>query len=235
MTTTRAKLTLSMIVRNEADRYLRRALSAHRPFIDAAVIIDDGSTDDTVAICRELLADIPLTLVENEHSLFSNEVVLRKQQWEATVQTQPDWILNLDADEVLEPQAEGIMADLLHQTDVDAYYFRLYDMWSDTHYRDDSYWLAHNVYRPFLVRYQPEWTYSWKDMAQHCGRFPLEVHNLAYACHPLRIKHYGWADLNSRKHKYERYRRLDPEGRYGWPAQYESILDPDPHLVAWQD
>ncbi|WJQ81494.1 hypothetical protein [Brevibacillus brevis] len=38
---TRAKLTLSMIVKNEGNRYLRRALEVHKDFIDAAVIIDD--------------------------------------------------------------------------------------------------------------------------------------------------------------------------------------------------
>jgi len=48
------KLTLSMVVHNEADRYLRRALEAHRAYIDEAVIIDDGSTDESVELCREV-------------------------------------------------------------------------------------------------------------------------------------------------------------------------------------
>ena len=43
------KLTLSMIVKNEENRYLERALKEHKKYIDSAVIIDDGSTDRT---CR---------------------------------------------------------------------------------------------------------------------------------------------------------------------------------------
>ena len=39
------KLTLSMVVKNEGDRYHKSALEAHKDFIDAAVIIDDGSID----------------------------------------------------------------------------------------------------------------------------------------------------------------------------------------------
>lgn len=69
-----------MIVRNEERRYLKEALETHRPWIDQAVIIDDGSTDGTAALCRELLDGIPLVLVENPVSRFSDEVRLRKQR-----------------------------------------------------------------------------------------------------------------------------------------------------------
>jgi len=33
--------------------------------------------------------------------------------------------------------------------------------------------------------------------------------------------------------KYYRYKKLDPDGRYGIKGQYLSILDPKPHLVPW--
>lgn len=45
-----------MIVRNEA-RIIDRCLAAAAPIIDAAVICDTGSTDDTPRLCREFLAD----------------------------------------------------------------------------------------------------------------------------------------------------------------------------------
>ena len=233
MNATDPRVTLSMVVRNEADRYLQRVLHAHRPFIQAAVIIDDGSTDNSVSICREALAGIPLKLIENDTSLFSNEVILRKQQWEETVQTQPEWILNLDADELLEPAAEQLIPELVKQPTIDVFYFRLYDMWNETHYREDQHWHAHNTYRPFLVRYKPNLPYVWRETAQHCGRFPQTIGQFPYQCHPLRIQHYGWASSDDRKRKYERYRLLDPNGEYGSQAQYDSIMDPDPYLVAW--
>lgn len=232
--TTRPHVTLSMIVRNEEHRYLRQALETHRPWIDRAVIIDDGSTDSTVALCREMLEGIPLTLIVNPDSLFADEVSLRKQQWETTVATGPEWILNLDADEILTTDFGIVRNQLLGGTE-DAIYFRLFDMWSETHYRDDQYWQAHAYYRPFLVRYRQEWSYEWKETPQHCGRFPLTIQHFAYGCHSPRVKHYGWARAEDRIRKYERYHALDPDARYGWKEQYESIVDTEPRLLQWSE
>jgi glycosyltransferase involved in cell wall biosynthesis len=229
------KLTLSMIVKNEANRYLRSVLTKHRAYIDEAVIIDDGSSDDTVAVCREVLDGIPLHLVQNKASQFSNEVILRKQQWKETVHTEPEWILNLDADEMFEDKFESQVRDILTQNKYDAMYFRLYDMWDETHYREDAYWQAHKFYRPFMIRYQPNLEYIWKETSQHCGRFPTNIYHFSYFCHPARIKHFGWASAKDREIKYERYMDLDPEGRFGWLEQYDSILDENPHLIHWRE
>ncbi len=62
----RPKLTLSMVVKNEADRYLKQVLKEHLQYIDNAVIIDDGSTDSTVQVCFDMLKDIPLHIIKNE-------------------------------------------------------------------------------------------------------------------------------------------------------------------------
>ncbi len=44
------KITLSMIVKNEEKRYLNQVLNSLKGHIDEAVIIDDGSTDNTIQI-----------------------------------------------------------------------------------------------------------------------------------------------------------------------------------------
>lgn len=234
MSPEKGRLTLSMIVKNEGQRYLRRALETHRQWIDAAVIIDDGSTDDTPDICERALDGIPLRLVRNPQSRFANEVELRKQQWEETVGTGPEWIMNLDGDEVFERGFAGQVGDIVGSA-YDAVYFRLYDMWSETHYREDLYWKAHGIYRPFLVRYKPGLAYVWRETPQHCGRFPLTINTFSYWCHPARVKHYGWARPEDRQAKVERYLALDPDARYGWKEQYDSILDEHPHLVPWEE
>lgn len=230
---TTPRLTLSMIVKNEGDRYLREVLESAKEYITDAVIIDDASTDNTIAVCEEVLKGIPLKLIRNTESKFSNEVTLRMQQWEETAKTNPDWILCIDADEIFENKFKTAVKELIAARGVDGYCFRLYDFWDRTHYREDKYWNAQHTYRPFLVRYKPGITYTWKDASQHCGRFPLNVHQFAFKASPLRLKHYGWAKPEDRLAKYNRYMKLDPGAKFGWQEQYDSILDPHPHLVAW--
>jgi len=64
-----ARICLNMIVKNEAANILR-CLHSVRPLVDCAVIVDTGSTDDTVALIKEYCrrADLPLAL---DHDKFT--------------------------------------------------------------------------------------------------------------------------------------------------------------------
>lgn len=229
----RPKLTLTMVVKNESGRFLRQVLEEHRKYIDEAVIIDDGSTDNSAAICLEVLEGIPVHLVHNTISKFSNEIELRKQQWEEVLKTKPEWILSLDADEIFEASFAANIEPLLYADEVDLFCFRLYDLWNATHYREDIYWRSHLNYRPFLLRYKEDFNYVWNESPQHCGRFPENVFELPHQLSNLRLKHLGWSKAEFRLEKYLRYMLLDPDGQYGWKEQYLSILDEHPHLIPW--
>jgi len=209
------KITLSMIVKNEEGRYLNQVLNSLKGHIDEAVIIDDGSTDNTIKICQKILQGIPLHIIQNEQSMFANEVELRKKQWSETIKTNPDWILNLDADEILEEGFWDNVGNLINRCDIDFYCFRLYDMWNETHYREDEYWNAHSIYRPFLMRYQPNFNYIWNETPQHCGRFPINTFSFLKAKSEFRVKHFGWATEEDRSEKYKRYQLLDPDAIFG--------------------
>ncbi len=228
------KVTLSMIVKDEEKRYLNQVLNSLKEHIDEVVIIDDGSSDNTVNMCREILKGIPLHIIQNDKSMFSSEVNLRKKQWHETIKTNPDWILNLDADEMLEEGFWSNAQNLINNQDYDFYCFRLYDMWNETHYREDEYWNAHSIYRPFLMRYQPGFNYIWNETPQHCGRFPINMFSLPKATSEFRVKHFGWATQEDREEKYKRYQLLDPDAIYGIRGQYDSILDTNPYLIKWE-
>lgn len=228
------KITLSMIVRNEENRYLKQFLSGLKNCIDEAVIIDDASSDNTASICREELQGVKLHLITNEQSMFSNESKLRQLQWEETIKTNPEWILNLDADEIIEPEFFKELDSLMENKEVNAYGLRLYDMWNDTQYREDEFWNAHKRYHTVLIRYQPDITYKWNKKAQHCGRFPVYEGSELSTETPYRIQHFGWARKEDRLEKKRRYERLDPDAVYGIKEQYESILDPNPNLKEWE-
>jgi hypothetical protein len=227
------KLTLSMLVRNESGRFLEKALLRHADYIDSAVILDDASSDDTPSICCRCLKNIPFRLIHNAQPGFSNEVHLRKQQWEETLKTDPDWILCLDADEMFEDAFANDFRYLINQDQFDLFCFRLYDFWDGTRYREDRYWSAHRFYRPFLVRPRMDFKYIWEETPQHCGRLPKNVFELPNALSSLRLKHFGWSTPELRKEKYDRYMTLDPGARYGVKEQYESILDENPILIDW--
>ncbi len=227
-------ITLSMIVRNESGRWLEQALLRHRDMIDAAVVVDDASDDDTAGIVQRALDGIPLELVRNHRSGFHNEVDLRRLQWEATVATGPDWILNLDADELLEEGVGPRLRTLAAQTSHRRIGFALYDMWDDEHYRDDALWNAHRRTWPMMYRYTPFFDYAWRETGQHCGRFPRTIEFFDPLPSVLRIQHMGWSRQADRRAKYERYMALDPEGRFGSLAQYASINDTDPRLTRFR-
>nr|WP_066633818.1 glycosyltransferase family 2 protein [Desulfolucanica intricata] len=228
-----SSITLAMLVRNEADRYLEQVLKHAAQYIDRAVILDDASDDSTVEVCKQSLKGIPLNLVSNKEPCFNNEIVLRKQLWSLAVAARPDWILILDADEIFEEKAAEVLPSLAEDPDVYHYSFRLFDMWDEKHYREDAYWNAHKWYRPFMVKYVPWFNYLWKETPQHCGRFPKNINELKGKTSELRIKHLGWMNPKDRLKKYYRYKELDPNSIYGIAAQYRSILDPRPNMVPW--
>lgn len=234
-TSNRNHLTLSMIVKNEEHRYLKMVLENSLRYIDYAVIIDDGSTDGTVNLCKEVLKDIPHKIIKNNSSSFKNEYLLRKQQWRETVKTNPDWVLFLDADEILESSFEYKVKELMKDVNIDVYQFKLYDMWNEEEYRSDKYWNAHTRYAPFMVRYQPKFKYKFTKKKQHCGRFPKNIGNLNVKNVDVRLKHYGWSRAEDRVNKYKRYMELDSQGKYGDIEQYKSIMDESPRLIPWED
>lgn len=227
-------ITLSMVVHNEEQRYLKEMLEHTKKYIDKYVIIDDASTDNTVKLCEEILKDKPHKIIKNTQSMFSNEYLLRKKQWNETIKTDPDWIMFLDADEIFEDKIINIKY-MIKNDEVDAYCFRLYDMWKPGYYRADKYWNAHNHYRPFLIRYQPNFHYKFIKAKQHCGRMPKNVLRLNYINSDIRLKHLGWLRDEDKKKKYSRYLKLDKDGINGNLEQYNSILDKEPNLEKFEE
>lgn len=230
-------VTLSMIVKNEANRYIEKVLQEVKNYIDAAVIIDDHSTDNTIEICKKILSNVPLTIIQNHTQEFEkSEAGLRQLQWETAISSGSDWILGLDADEVPEKKFGKLIKAMINNENAEAYSFRLYDFWDQNHYREDRYWCAHlKSTFIFLIKYIPTKLYTWSKKNLHCGRWPLEIysHKIKISHTNLRIKHLGWANPNDRINKYNRYMRLDPKGEFGCLAQYRSILNKKPNLKKW--
>ncbi len=95
-------LSIFIIAKNEADR-IGAAIRAVRQLSDDIIVIDSGSTDDTVAISASLGARV----VVHEWPGYG----LQKQFGED--QCRHEWMLNIDADEVVPPDMADAIRTLL--------------------------------------------------------------------------------------------------------------------------
>ncbi|MBM5796202.1 MAG: glycosyltransferase [Cyanobacteria bacterium M_surface_7_m2_037] len=101
-------LSLSMIVRDEAAQ-IEDCLRSVQGFVDEMVVVDTGSTDNTVALAKALGARVEQIDWPGDFAPARNQAL----QW-----VSGDWVLVLDADERLRPEAMGPLRALMAQPDV---------------------------------------------------------------------------------------------------------------------
>src|SRR5690606_33257698 len=89
----REGLSCCIIAENEGDR-IARCIEAVRGIVDEVVVVDSGSKDDTVAKAEALGARV----------IYNAWVGYGPQKRFAEDCAQNDWILNLDADEIVTPE-----------------------------------------------------------------------------------------------------------------------------------
>ncbi|UZF94657.1 glycosyltransferase family 2 protein [Bosea sp. NBC_00550] len=108
-------LSIFIIAQNEADR-IGRTIEAARALSDDIVVVDSGSTDGTQALAESLGARV----------IFNSWPGYGRQKRFAEEQCRHDWLLNLDADEVLPPDLVAEIAALFTRGPAaDAYKIRI--------------------------------------------------------------------------------------------------------------
>jgi glycosyltransferase involved in cell wall biosynthesis len=93
--TTKPRVCLSMILKNEGA-VLRRCLESVKGHVDEIVVVDTGSTDDTISIAEEFGAKVFKHRWQDSFSEARN--------W-AIYHTDCEWLLQLDGDEELDKDA----------------------------------------------------------------------------------------------------------------------------------
>ncbi|NOX36871.1 MAG: glycosyltransferase [Calditrichaeota bacterium] len=113
---THAPISLCMIVKNEAH-HLPGCLESVRGLVAEVVIVDTGSTDQTLDIARQYGARIFQIEWEN-HFAKARNVALKHARF--------PWILYLDADERLHPEYHQKVKQAVQSAKADAYYIQVY-------------------------------------------------------------------------------------------------------------
>lgn len=107
----RAKISVIIVTFNEAGR-IRRCLSSVR-WADEIVVVDQSSTDDTAAACREFTDKV---------YIVPNKGYCEPDRPTALSKTVNDWILYLDADEVVSDELRGEIESKLACPEFGGYY-----------------------------------------------------------------------------------------------------------------
>lgn len=103
---------VSMIVKDGAS-CLARCLKSAAPFVDRIVVGDTGSSDESAAIARDHGAEVIPIPWEDDFSRARNRVLAQRKC---------DWILVLDADEMLDEAGGALIRQLAEDSGVHAYH-----------------------------------------------------------------------------------------------------------------
>ena len=235
------KIIGSLVVRNEADRYLKECLDHMRPLVDDLFIFDDQSVDNTTEICCQYTEHV---YVRADHvpSFVEHEGSFRQYAWNCMNDRIPDkenaWILSFDSDEFLVAEDDerdmlqkaveyaeknASASVLLHFTEI----FKVdkEGLW----YRTDGFWGKVNGTR--LFKWLPNG--QWNDKSMGCGSEPTYVSQgrKSDQSFGLNMLHLGYAKDLDKQTKYERYTSLYDHGHND--KHIQSIIQ-KPTLKVWE-
>lgn len=212
----------------ESKGNLERALKCLSSICDVIVAADDGSTDNSIKIAEKYTEHI---IRFNEPNL-PKELERKQEMLEYTLQLDPDWILWIDGDEILEAKAERGIKDLCKFGDsfgIDGFAFHEINLWrSECWYRLDN-------------KYNDLWKINlWKNNGNlkfdispglHKQQHPLGI-NKVFATN-IQLIHYGFSSEKLIVDKYLMYKKL---GQKGWALDRlidERTLQLSPVNLAW--
>jgi len=219
-----------MILKDGAQS-LRRCLESVCGLVDRIVIGDTGSTDDSVAIARSFGAEVITVPWERDFAWARNQVLCHSRC---------DWILVLDADEMLDDDARQAFLEALERKDVFAYDVWRWNYVLETNSRSGEQGAIANPYRVEASRPYPAYVQSLNTrlFRRHAEiYFERPVHEtvslrveslgLLKAIAPFVIHHFGQAEDSHeiRKAKNELYQQIGKEHLQSKPKDARTCFE----------
>ena len=227
-----------MRIKNE-EQWIAPVLEAASRVADSFVILDDGSTDRTPEICR---AHPKVVRYEYQSRKSLDEARDKDLLLRWALDENPDWILALDGDEVLEDVAgTTIRREIaLCPPEVTCLGFHWLYMWnSPDQYRVDGKYDSPALPRLFRVtglgldprKLRIRRTEHGGNL--HCGSIPGNLPGLVRYI-DVYVKHYGYLDRSERETRQEFYEQHDPhcasKGSYEHLTSEEGMI-----LKQWRE
>lgn len=108
------KISCFVICCNEADR-IEQCLAPLAGWVDQLIVLDSGSKDDTAELARKYTEEVYIT----DWPGFG------PQRNRALTYCQHDWVLTIDADEVITPELKAEIDKVLSEPDLDANFIKM--------------------------------------------------------------------------------------------------------------
>ena len=223
-------------VYNEEHKFLKQWLEKYSKLTDKLVIIDDGSTDNSVSICSKYTSNI----FQTDRMFSKNECEFNFLTWQYCTKfaNNNDFILIIDNDELMTDNSLKHFEEQIYncnKVDGDAISWVKYDMWNQTQYREDPpLWNAHHKLWTWCIKYKKNYNYYWDKNKLHSALTPI---NAFYSNYPtkLQIQHMAYSTQELRLKHREFYDNLDKKGEWDSIEKYNSILDENPTLIDFKD
>ncbi len=148
------KITVSMMAYD--NKHLEKSLKQAVKYAQEFIIFTNNDKD--ITLINKILANKKIHIIKIARAHFT-----RKMQWEETIKTNPNWILFVDSDEIIESKIVKNIKYMIKNNEVDVYTFKVKNE-------------AHYYKYPYLIRYQPNFKYHHEFI----DRLPKNILRLNY-------------------------------------------------------
>lgn len=177
-----SSLSLCMIVKNEED-CMDRCLKSVKPIVDEMIIVDTGSSDHTIDICRSYGADIYSYPWHDDFAAARNFGLERATG---------DWVIWLDADEEVADEGLEQLEHLLSNTAVDLYSVQLMNYYGKQISDYQVIQMAHpRIFRNGIGFRFKNPIHETLNVEEVLSKDEMET-KMALA--PIKVRHYGYLD-----------------------------------------
>ena len=200
-------------IKNES-RWIEQSLKSILDICTEIVILDDGSTDDTVKICENFSQVVD---IHSQKNLPFDETRDKNTLLKMALSRNPDFILTLDGDEVLMPNSKQRLFYELNVLYPNISLFQLKELYvwdKPNQYRCDGVYNNTWSKKLFRLKDQPKnLQFAATDFPgnSHCSAFPDNlIGKNDVVRSKIKILHYGYYDEDLRRSKYDFLNKLDP-------------------------